>query len=89
MQTLTAEFTILITIQVEVHGKDLNHYHQGKLNKELLVMKLLRHATEACMSGNVVYQLVAVLFYYNGSVIFNRLNFLMFKDFIHVYCNCM
>ena len=47
VQTLTAEFTILITIQVEVHGKDLNHYHQGKLNKELLVMKLLRHATEA------------------------------------------
>ena len=37
----------------------------------------------------MVYQPVAVLFYYNGSVIFNRLNFLMFKDFIHVYCNCM
>ena len=47
MQALTAEITILITMQVDVPWKDLNHYHQGKLNKELLVMKLLRHAAEA------------------------------------------
>lgn len=63
MLTLTAEFTMLITIHVQLHGKDLNPYHQGKLNKELLVIKLFRHATEAV--GNVVYQPVIVLTFIN------------------------